>query len=112
MEKVSKEIVAHEMQMGDDEESHEEEEHGDDDGMSEKLKGWEARKARYTKIMDKGKVDKLEKVKAKQQAKLEKAKEKGKSEAYIAYKASKVEWTTKAVKAALIVKNMKDAGLM
>lgn len=62
--------------------------------------------------MDKGKVEKLEKVKAKQKAKLEKAKDKGKSEAYIAYKASKVEWTTKAIKAATIVHNMKKAGFV
>ena len=74
--------------------------------------GWEARKAKYSKYMDKGKVEKLEKVKAKQQAKLEKAKEKGKSEAYIAYKAAKVEWTTKAIKAAIIIKNMKASGFM
>ena len=76
------------------------------------MPGWETRKAKYTKYMDKGKVEKLEKVKAKQQAKLEKAKEKEKSTEYIAYKAAKVEWTEKAIKAATIIHNMKKAGLM
>ena len=74
--------------------------------------GWEKRKERYTKHMDRGKVEKLEKAMAKQKAKLEKAKEKGKSEAYIAYKAAKVEWTGKAIKAAIIVHNKKKSGLM
>ena len=36
----------------------------------------------------------------------------GKLEAYIAYKAAKVEWTLKAIKAATLVDNMKRAGLL
>ena len=44
------------------------------DPMAAKLAGWEKRKQKYTKYMEKGKVDKLEKAVAKQKAKLEKAK--------------------------------------
>eukprot|EP00966_Prymnesium_polylepis_P239666 5542658-Prymnesium_polylepis.1 len=45
-----------------------------DDGMGEKLAGWEKRKAKYTSYIDKGKIEKLEKACEKQKAKLEKAK--------------------------------------
>ena len=62
--------------------------------------------------MDKGKVEKLERVREKQKAKLAKAMEKGKSEAYVAYKAAKVEWTEKAIKAAIIISNMKKSGFL
>mmetsp|Transcript_4414 Transcript_4414/g.10157 ORF Transcript_4414/g.10157 Transcript_4414/m.10157 type:complete len:127 (-) Transcript_4414:308-688(-) len=87
---------------------------GDDDGddMGAKLAGWEKRKEKYKKYIDKGKVEKLQKACDKQKAKLEKAKSKGKSEAYIAYKASKVEWTQKATKAAQLVAQLKSSGLM
>jgi len=49
---------------------------GDDDGddMGAKLAGWEKRKEKYKKYIDKGKVEKLQKACDKQKAKLEKAK--------------------------------------
>mmetsp|Transcript_36855 Transcript_36855/g.101680 ORF Transcript_36855/g.101680 Transcript_36855/m.101680 type:complete len:158 (+) Transcript_36855:58-531(+) len=108
---LDNEIGKHEKSLGADEDTADEAEADDDDGMGEKLAGWEKRKAKYTSYIDKGKIEKLEKACEKQKAKLEKAKAKGKSEAYIAYKAAKVEWTEKAIKAAKIMKGLMDAGL-
>ncbi|KAL1504464.1 hypothetical protein AB1Y20_010869 [Prymnesium parvum] len=111
MNEMDQEIKKHEMGLGPGEDTMEEEEDGGEDEMADKLAGWEKRKEKYKKYIDKGKFEKLEKVKAKQEAKLEKAKEKGKSESYIAYKAAKIDWTAKACKAALLVHNMKKSGL-
>ena len=47
-----------------------------------------------------------------QKAKLQKAKDKGKPEVYIAYKAGKVEFTKSLLKTAILVQNLKKAGLM
>jgi len=45
-------------------------------------------------------------------AKLEKAKEKGKPQVYIDYKQYKADFTAQLIKAAMLIHNMKKAGLM
>mmetsp|Transcript_30461 Transcript_30461/g.83484 ORF Transcript_30461/g.83484 Transcript_30461/m.83484 type:complete len:127 (+) Transcript_30461:157-537(+) len=114
MDGLDAEVKAHEKSLPQGEDTADEKDDDDEGGdeMGAKLAGWEKRKEKYKKYIDKGKVDKLEKACDKQKAKLEKAKSKGKSEAYIAYKAAKVEWTQKAIKAAELVLSLKKSGLM
>ena len=54
---------------------------------------WEKRKNKLKRYADSGKVEKLEKAMGRQQAKLEKAIDKGKPAVYIEYKSAKVEFT-------------------
>jgi len=89
----------------------------DDDGdVDDKIKRhkakWQKRKKKYKAYADKGKVEKLEGVLAKQTAKWQKAKDASKPEAYLAYKQSKVEYTKNLLRTAQLVHNMKKSGLM
>ena len=89
---------------------------GDDVTAEEKVANhkakWQAKKSKYQKYAMDGKVKKLEKVKEKQQKKLEKAIKKNKPEVYIAYKQSKVDFTTSCLKAAQLVERLKKSGLL
>jgi len=94
----------------DDEEDPDEE--TPEDKVEAKKKKWEKRRLKYKKYCDKGKYEKLEKAHKKQVAKLEKAKEKGKPQVYIDYKQYKADFTAQLIKAAMLIHNMKKAGLM
>jgi len=111
MEVVNGEIVKLEGDLGEDDDDDDDDDADDEEKMDEKLAGWAKRREKYSRYVDKGKVEKLERVVAKQEAKLQKAKDKEKPEKYIAYKAAKVEWSKKAVKAASLVVSLKKAGL-
>ena len=60
----------------------------------------------------KGKVDKLKRALEKQTAKHQKAIDKGKSEAYIEYKAAKMDYTKGLIKLAKIMDGLKKSGLL
>ena len=82
-----------------------------DDKVEAHKAKWQDRKKKYQVYADKGKVEKLEKVMAKQQAKYEKAKSKGKPAEYLLYKQQKVDFTKALIKVAILVSHLKKAGL-
>lgn len=51
-------------------------------------------------------------MKARQQAKLQKATEKGKPQAYLDYKASKIKFTQNMIKQATLISNLKKVGML
>ena len=89
MAETMKQLMSH---GAHEEESHDE--HDDDEDPTKvptsKLEAWEARKLKYRKYADKGKVEKLERARDKQVAKAKKAEETKKDkpyyEAYVKYK--------------------------
>ena len=93
-----------------DEASDEEDEDVEDKVARHKAK-WQKRMNKYRKYADKGKIEKLQKANAKQNAKLQKAKDNGKPEAYIAYKQAKCDFTQSLMKTAQLVNNLQKAGL-
>jgi len=98
-----------ELDEDDEDEDHKETE---EEKLARKKNRFEAHKAKYKKWAEKGKVEKLEKKKAKYKKKVAKATEKGKSDEYISYKQSKVDFINTHIKLAQLISNMKKAGLM
>jgi hypothetical protein len=68
--------------------------------MAAKQKEWAKRKKIYRELVAKGDVPGLQEVLARQEAKAEKAKKRGKSQDYIDYKVAKTEWTKVSHRAA------------
>ena len=118
------EVVEHEDEDEDDEDDDDEEEDGGskvpkkkegetpEEKVARHQAKWQKKKEKYKKRAEKGKVDKIQRALDRQKAKLQKAKDKGKPEVYIAYKAGKVEFTKSLLKTAILVQNLKKAGLM
>merc|ERR1719453_231090 len=79
--------------------------------MKNKLAAWEVRKKKYKKYADEGKVEKLQKAIEGQSAKWQKAKEKSKDPEYVNYKHEKIVYTKCQLKVAMLVQNLKKAGL-
>jgi len=102
----------------------EEKSHGEDSGtedddsedesekLARKAARFEEKKKKLQKRAGKGAVDKLEKKMKKYQEKADKAASKGKSDAYVNYKKSKVEYIKVLMKTARLINNMRSAGLM
>uniref|UniRef100_A0A7S2HDB1 Uncharacterized protein n=1 Tax=Haptolina brevifila TaxID=156173 RepID=A0A7S2HDB1_9EUKA len=98
------------------EDEDEKEEEEDDETPEEKVDKhkaiWEKRKKKYQKYADHGKVEKLQRALARQQGKLQKAKDKGCAQTYIDYKQYKVDFTKQLISVAILIRNLKAAGLM
>jgi len=79
--------------------------------MEEKMTAWKLRQDKYVGYAKKGKVDKLTSAVGRQEQKLQKAKDRGKSQQYINYKQSKVDYTNSCIKMATMVKECQCMGL-
>jgi len=104
-----------------EDDDHEDEKDDEDDPKAEETaegkvarhkEKWQKKKSKYQKYAGKGKVDKLQRAMARQEAKLQKAIDNGKPEVYIEYKKAKVDFTKNMIKTAELVANLKKSGLM
>lgn len=83
-----------------------------DDKAARLTQTWKAKKAKYQKYASKGKVEKLERALARQQAKLQQAIDNGKPKIFTEHKKAKCDFTTTMLRTAMLVRNLKTAGLM
>ena len=99
-----------------DDDDDKDDEGSEDEDVEEKVARhkakWQKRMKKYQKYANKGKVEKLQKANAKQQAKLQKAIDHGKPQLYIDYKRAKCDYTANMIKTATLIQNLQKSGFM